>query len=69
MVVQFTEEGVGVECILAMVNLQNVEVIQVTVAMRNLDLTRPKCQEGTRAGDRNLGAIGIRIIFQVTGLV
>lgn len=46
-----------------------MEVIQVTVAMRNLDLTRPKCQEGTRAGDRNLGAIGIRIIFQVTGLV
>lgn len=66
---QFTEGGVGVECILAMVNLQNVEVIQVTVTMRNLDLTRPKCQEGTRAGDRNLGAIGIRIIFQVTGLV
>ena len=38
-------------------------VIQVTVAMRNLDLTRPKGQEGIRAGDRNLGAIGIRIIF------
>lgn len=46
MVVQFTEEAVGVECILAVVNLQNVEVIQVTVAMRNLDLTRPKGQEG-----------------------
>lgn len=63
MVVQFTEEAVGVECFLAVVNLQNVEVIQVTVAMRNLDLTRPKGQEGIRARDRNLGAIGIRIIF------
>lgn len=35
---QFTEEGVGVECILAMVQVQEREY-QVTVAMRNLDLT------------------------------
>ena len=31
--------------------------------------TGPKCQEEVRAGDRNLGAIGIWIVFQVTGLV
>lgn len=69
MVVQFIEEGVGVECVLAVVNLQNMEVIQVTVAMRPLGLTRPKYQEGIGAGDRILGAVCIRIIFQVTELV
>lgn len=42
---QFTEEGVGVECVLALVNLQSMEVSQVTVAMRPLGLTRPKYQE------------------------
>lgn len=31
--------------------------------------TSPKCQEEIRAGDRNLGAIGIWIVFQVIGLV